>query len=87
MSYYWVITKDRLYDAKADERGHQGTSQGNIQFKLDNVNRATFSLYDGDNECYYEGLIFGDYTGFEPVSQRIAKFTNLWTNDALCVGR
>jgi len=66
MEYYWVITKDRIYDPKIDEHGNQGTSQGNIQLMLDKVNPSRFSLYDGDNQCYYEGIIYGDYNGFEP---------------------
>jgi hypothetical protein len=26
-----------------------------------------FSLYDDDDECYYEGMLYGDYEGFEPL--------------------
>ena len=24
-------------------------------------------MYDDDDNCYYEGMIYGDYYGFEPL--------------------
>jgi hypothetical protein len=28
---------------------------------------ARWSAYDDDGECYYEGIIYGAYSGFEPL--------------------
>jgi len=61
-SYRWVITKDRI--TNGEEKGVDGPRNCNPDLK---TNRATFSLWDDDGECYYEGLIFGDYEGFEPL--------------------
>ena len=30
-------------------------------------NEAGFKMYDGDGELYYEGVISGKYSGFEPL--------------------
>ena len=30
-------------------------------------NPTRFSMYDDDGNCYYEGMIYGDFDGFEPL--------------------
>jgi len=59
MKYYWIITKDRIEDG-----GAKGVSNG---YETTTSNKAHFSMYDDDDICYYEGTIYGDYDGFEPL--------------------
>lgn len=59
--YRWVITKDRIDDGEAT--GIEGPR--NLSKITDNP--ARFSLYDDDEICYYEGMLYGDYSGFEPL--------------------
>ena len=58
--YYWKITKVHL-DSLKDE---VGTNSGDATI---NEGSARFSMYDDDDNCYYEGMIYGDYLGFEPL--------------------
>ena len=60
MNYYWKITKIHL-DSLKDEIN---TYNGDTKIK---ENSARFSMYDDDDNCYYEGMIYGDYDGFEPL--------------------
>ena len=60
--YRWKITKDSITDG--EDNGVQGP------FNLDptlTTNATRFSLYDDDGECYYQGMIYGDFSGFEPL--------------------
>ena len=63
MSYYWKITKVHLEDLK-NEVGVCGPHGADDSI---NKNSARFSMYDDDDNCYYEGMIYGDYEGFEPL--------------------
>jgi len=58
--YRWIITKDRI---GGDDKG---VESGNLDPSI-KVNAARFSMYDDDGECYYEGMIYGEYDGFEPL--------------------
>ena len=60
--YYWTITKDRISDG--EDKGVSGPYDCDVNLK---TNAARFSMYDDDGECYYEGMIYGDYDGFEPL--------------------
>ena len=60
MKYYWIITDAHLEDLK-EEIGYY---DGDTKIK---DNQAKFSMYDDDDICYYEGIIYGDYDGFEPL--------------------
>lgn len=64
--YRWRITKDHLDadDAKHSAAGVEGP------YGLDETlmtNGTSFSMYDDDQECYFEGMLYGDFTGFEPL--------------------
>ncbi len=69
-AYRWVITKDRIADPSRPEGTNSNakgiTGPSNLDKDLKD-NPAKFSLYDDDGMCYYEGTIYGDYTGFEPM--------------------
>ena len=60
MSYFWKITK-----VHQDGLGNdKGISCGNKNLK---DNAAIFTMYDDDDNCYYQGMIYGNYDGFEPL--------------------
>jgi len=61
MNYYWVITRDHTGENDA------GVCNGDKSLHVMNVNSSRFSMCDGDNNCYYEGMLYGDYDGFEPL--------------------
>ena len=65
-SYRWKITKDHL--TKPDEESYAVGIEGPRDLD-ENVtdNAARFSLYDDDDICYYEGMLYGDFDGFEPL--------------------
>jgi len=63
MGYYWKITKVHL-DCLKNEVGVNGPYGADDSI---NKNSARFSMYDDDDNCYYEGMIYGDYEGFEPL--------------------
>ena len=63
MKFYWFITKVHLESLKKEV----GTSGGSINGREIKTNPARFSMYDDDDNCYYEGMIYGDYDGFEPL--------------------
>lgn len=60
--YRWTITRDRL------EGAHYEGTEGprNLDPTITN-NPVRFSLWDDDGICYYEGMLYGDYDGFEPL--------------------
>ena len=60
MKYYWKITKVHLDDCKDEV----GVCDGDSAIT---TNSARFSMYDDDDNCYYEGMIYGKYDGFEPL--------------------
>ena len=62
--YKWEITKDHIETGEHSAKGVEGPCD------LDqNVtdNPACFAMYDDDGDCYYEGMIYGEYDGFEPL--------------------
>lgn len=62
MTYRWIITKDRIDDGRAvGVTGPRGADPSITE------NAARFSLWDDDKICYYEGMLYGDYEGFEPL--------------------
>ncbi len=62
--YRWIITKDHL---DAGEQSRVGTVGPHDADDAVNGNATQFSLYDDDDICYYEGMLYGDYEGFEPL--------------------
>ncbi len=63
--YRWVITKDHLDGDNADSRvGTVGPRDAREEVTS---NPTSFSLYDDDDNCYYEGMLYGDFEGFEPL--------------------
>lgn len=58
-SYYWIITKDRISNGE-----EKGVCNGDELIKY---NGKRFQMYDDDDICYYEGMIYGDYDGLEPL--------------------
>ena len=61
--YRWIITKEMDIDGVIN----LGTCGPRNYDKSIVDNKAKFSLYDDDGNCYAEGLIFGEYDGFEPL--------------------
>lgn len=59
-NYYWKITKVFI-DSLSKE---VGISCGDESLK---INPKIFTIYDDDNNCYYQGMIYGIYNGFEPL--------------------
>jgi len=66
--YRWVITKD-LLNVNNSNNPHPRVYVTGPSGADDNLisNPSAFTMYDDDEICYYEGLIFGDYDGFEPL--------------------
>ena len=68
--YRWGIPRDRIGDPNAaagtcqNAQGRVGPRNASNRITK---NRTRFALYDDDGACYYEGLIFGDFDGFEPL--------------------
>jgi len=60
--YRWVITKDHIGDGS--DVGVEGPRGLNRNLR---ANRAHFVIKDDDGETYYEGDIYGEYSGFEPL--------------------
>jgi len=60
-SYRWKILKDHI---DTDSVGVEGP--GNLDPEL-NKNRRLFKIYCDDKILSYEGEIFGDFHGFEPL--------------------
>lgn len=59
-TYRWTITKDHI----EGRRSITGPRDADLTVTH---NRAHFVMKDADGETYYEGEIYGDYTGFEPL--------------------
>ena len=60
MKYYWKITGVYL-DSLQSEVGY---SNGSPKIK---ENPSMFTMYDDDSNCYYKGIICGEYDGLEPL--------------------
>jgi len=63
-AYRWKITKDWIDDGTNSREGTEGPRNLNDSIS---DNAAEFKLYDDDGNLYYEGIIYGDYEGFEPM--------------------
>lgn len=65
MAYRWIITADHISNGRAvGVYGPRSVETGNNAITS---NQAHWAAYDDDEVLYYEGEIFGDYTGFEPL--------------------
>jgi hypothetical protein len=63
--YRWKITKDHIAEPEdRNEAGREGPRNFNPAIS---DNRAHFVMKDDDGVTYYEGEIYGDYEGFEPL--------------------
>ena len=60
--YRWKIDKDYIDNGRAV--GIEGPSNLDETVK---DNPMGFTLYDDDDNAYYHGWLYGDYSGFEPV--------------------
>lgn len=63
-AYRWKITKDHIGGDKyshAKVEGPRNLDESIIR------NPTRFSMYDDDGICYYEGMLYGDFDGFEPL--------------------
>ncbi len=59
--YRWEITKDLI------DTGAEGTEGPRDLDPAIKENPAKFKMYDDDGELYYEGVIYGEFDGFEPL--------------------
>jgi hypothetical protein len=64
--YRWKITKDHT-ESPDSVNNAAGTEGPRNLDKTLRTNPATFKLYDDDSNLYYEGMLYGDYEGFEPL--------------------
>jgi hypothetical protein len=63
--YRWAITKDHLFTEQGmTAKGVMGPRDASREVT---DNPARFSMYDDDGHCYYEGVIYGEYEGYEPL--------------------
>ena len=73
MTYRWVIDKDHYAEPHAKEgtnlnaKGIEGPNSKHDLSLTINDNMGRFSMYDDDDQCVYEGRIWGRYDGFEPL--------------------
>lgn len=61
--YYWKINRVFL-DSLEDEVGVDGPRGCDINLR---TNPSVFHMYDDDDNCYYRGMIYGEYEGHEPL--------------------
>lgn len=66
--YAWTITRQNnaIFDP-GELLGTIGPSDAADDIDWHTVPASSFMLYDDDGEFYCEGLITGDYNGFEPL--------------------
>ena len=68
MVYAWKITRDRFAEKCEDEPGDVGVmGPRDADTSLLDGKTERFSLWDDDGNCIYEGIIGGEYDGFEPL--------------------
>lgn len=60
-AYRWKITKDHT---SGNDKGAEGPAGMDETIKS---HPARFSMYDDDGNCCYEGMLYGDCSGFEPL--------------------
>jgi len=59
--YRWKITRDHL---DGEDAGVEGPRDLDPNLKS---NPTRFTMYDDDDECYYSGMLYGDFDGLEPL--------------------
>jgi len=59
--YRWIINKDHIH---AHAKGVEGPNNAD---KSVSSNPADFQIADDDGMIYFEGVLYGDYDGFEPL--------------------
>jgi hypothetical protein len=73
--YTWQLTRD-LYQEKSEALGFKcekscegvcGPRNCDVSLIKNNVNPAPFALYDDDDNCMAEGMLYGEYDGLEPL--------------------
>jgi hypothetical protein len=64
--YGWMLTRDRINNRYGNLVGPHGITKAHKQ-ELLLKGGAPFRLLDDSGEVYYEGIIVGDYSGFEPL--------------------
>jgi hypothetical protein len=60
-NYFWIIYKDHIDNGKA-----VGVCEGNKDL-MSSQSSIQFKMFDDDNILYYEGMLYGDFDGFEPL--------------------
>lgn len=69
--YRWVITRDRDYErygaSDATLKSSVGIEGPYGASETVNDNGEKWTLWDDDGECIYEGMIYGNFSGFEPL--------------------
>lgn len=60
--YRWIVTKDHIDDGANNKLFGPRNADPCLKSEP-----SRFSLYDDDGECYFEGMLYGDYSGFEPL--------------------
>ncbi len=63
-AYRWRITQDHISDSGDRDVGVEGPRNLDDSIK---DNPTAFYLYDDDDNCYYTGMLYGDFTGLEPL--------------------
>ena len=70
--YKWIITKDHTANPE-DKPGTNMNAVGVSYSETDSdgfvtlINKTEFRMYDDDKNLYFEGFIYGDFDGFEPL--------------------
>lgn len=81
--YRWKITRDHLYDGDGrNDKGTEGPRNCDPELK---TNPKRFVLKDDDGNTYYQGMLYGDYDGFEPLDDfggPNAGCTEVWMDGA-----
>ena len=65
--YRWIITRDRFQEEYPDHGGSVGTEGPLWAVASTKSNPVEFSLWDDDDNCMAEGMLYGNYDGFEPL--------------------
>ena len=65
--YRWTITKDHMAGGPCNFPSKAGVTGPHNADPNCKTNPVHWSAYDDDGGCYYEGMLYGDYSGFEPL--------------------
>ncbi len=63
-AYRWRITQDHISESGDRDVGVEGPRNLDDDIK---DNPTAFYLYDDDDNLYYTGMLYGDFTGLEPL--------------------